>query len=239
MAFKTISLLRGFNEIKVFFDLCQTYNSVICGGYARYCASPLPTPKVIAAHDVDMFPKTEESSNQLLEALKNMGFEVTHENHVSITLKPIEEKKKELEFLPTPQIIKPVIEGKIVTLGTSEEILDNFDFTIVRACIQSPTEVLVDEDFEDDERNKILRLKNIHCPISSLLRCCKYARKGYFLRPMEALKLFQDWTDRGEEYQKRIIELFNESSKGKASSENPDGMTQEEIDELEALLRID
>jgi hypothetical protein len=141
--------------------------------------------------------------------------------------------------MPTPQIIKPVIEGKIVSVGTIEEILDNFDFTIVRAAIISPTEVMVDDDFENDETHGVLRLKNIHCPISSLLRCCKYARKGYFLRPIQALKLFQDWTQRGPDYQQRIVELFIESNKGKKSEENPDGMTQEEIDELETLLRID
>lgn len=239
MGFKTIKLIRGFNEIKVLFDLCETTNSIICGGYARYTASPLPTPKVIPAGDCDMFPKSEEASAKLLEALKAMGFEIVHENHVSITMKPSEAKKEELEYFPTPQIIKPVIEGKIVALGTPEEILENFDFTIVRAAILSPTEVMVDEEFENDERHKVLRLKNIHCPISSLLRCCKYARKGYFMRPMEALKLFQDWTNRGPEYQARIAELFLESSKGKATDQNPDGMTQEEIDELEALLRID
>jgi hypothetical protein len=45
--------------------------------------------------------------------------------------------------------------------------------------------------------------------------------------------------DRGQEYRLRILELFTESAKGKKSEDNPDGMTQEEIDELEALLRID
>jgi hypothetical protein len=239
MSFKIIPLKRGFNEIETFYNLCEKHNSIICGGYARYCASPLPTQKVIIPGDIDMFPRTEESSGGLLESLKLMGYEIIHENHVSITLKPIDDKKEELSYYPTPQIIKPIIEGKIVALGTPEEILENFDFTIVRAAIISSTEILVDEDFEHDERHKLLKLKNIHCPISSLLRCCKYARKGYFLRPAEALKLFRDWTDRGEEYQNRIIELFVESAKGKASEENPNGMTQEEIDELEALLRID
>jgi hypothetical protein len=239
MSFKTIPLKRGFQEIKPFFGLCQQFDAVICGGYARYCASPLPTPRVISAGDVDFFPKSEEASNKLFTALVGMGFEKQHENHVSITLKPSEAKKTELEGYPTPQIIKPIIEGKIVTLGTVEEILQNFDFTIVRAAIISPEEVMVDEDFEDDEKHHYLNLKNIHCPISSLLRCCKYARKGYFMRPAQALKLFIDWTNRGGEYQTRIIELFTESSKGKKSEENPDGMTQEEIDELESLMRID
>jgi len=239
MSYKTIPIRRGFLEVQPLFELCQKFGAVICGGYARYCASPLPTPRVRPAGDCDLFPTSPDASTALLEQLKAMGFEIRHENHVSITMAPTKEKKEVLEYIPTPQIIKPVIEGKIVTLGTTETILDNFDFTIVCAALLSPTEVMVDEDFESDESHSLLRLKNIHCPISSLLRCCKYARKGYFMRPMEALKLFNDWTDRAPEYRARLSELFAESANGKAGEDNPDGMTQEEIDELESLLRID
>lgn len=236
---KTIPLRCGFYEISELFTLCQKAGATICGGYARYCASPKPTLKVLAAGDVDLFPHSEDASKILLADLTAMGFEIVHENHVSISMKPNKANEQKLAHIPTPQIIKPLIEGKIVTLGTTQEILENFDFTIVRAAIILPSEVMVDDDFEDDESHGILRLKNIHCPISSLLRCCKYARKGYFLRPVEALKLFLDWTNRGDEYRNRMIELFQESSKGKKSDENPDGMTQKEIDELESLLRID
>lgn len=236
---KNIPLRRGFYEISELFALCQKAGATICGGYARYCASPRPTVKVLAAGDVDLFPHSEHSAKILLADLTAMGFEIAHENHVSVTMKAKEEFLEKIGHMPTPQIIKPMIEGKIVTLGTTQEILENFDFTIVRAAIISPSEVRVDDDFWHDETHGLLKLKNIHCPISSLLRCCKYARKGYFLRPAEALKLFLDWTARGEEYRTRMVELFSESAKGKVSAENPNGMTQEEIDELESLLRID
>lgn len=239
MSFKIIPLIRGFKEIEKFYNIAQECNAVICGGYARYCASPLPTKKVIVAGDVDIFPKTPEATDNVKAKLIELGFEVVHENHVSITLNPEKKNKKKLAMYPTPQIIKPVIEGKIVAMGTMEQILENFDFTVVRAGLLSNTQVMVDEDFESDETNKILRLKNIHCPVSSLLRCCKYVRKGYFLKPSQALKLFLDWNNRGVDYQNRLIQLFMESEKGKKSEENPDGMTQKEIDELEALLRID
>lgn len=238
MSYKKIPIRRGFFEIEEFFEICEISNAVICGGYARYCASPLPTQKVVPANDVDIFPRTEEAATKVLDKLTVMGYEKRHENHVSITLKSGNDHP-ELEYIPIPQIIKPVVEGRVVTMGTIEDILDNFDFTIVRAAIVSPTEVMVDEDFEEDEKHKILKLKNIHCPISSLLRCCKYARKGYFLRPAQAVKLFNDWTDREDDYRIRILELFSSSDKGKKSEDNPEGMTQEEIDELEALLRID
>ena len=234
--FKKIKLLRGFQEIQPIYELAVKNNCVICGGYARYCGSPLPTQRVKLATDVDIFPKSMDAYDSILKDLLDMGYEIRHENHISTTFKPTRKGKRKLEHIPTPQIIKPLIEGKIVTLGTVEEILENFDFTIVRAAILSPTELLVDEDFEKDEKSLVLRLKNIHCPISSLLRCCKYASKGYFMRPIEALKLFQDWTNRGVVYQGQIADLFLKSMNGPGK---PGGITREEIDELEALLRID
>ena len=238
MAFSRVPLLRGFTEIRLLFELCEQFGATICGGYARYCASPKPTDKVVRAGDVDLFPHNTDATAKILDALKAMGFVVQHENDVSITMKAPKEAVG-IQHFPTPQIIKPVIQGAIVTLGTTEEILDNFDFSIVRAAIVSPSEVLVDDDFLEDETHNVLRLKNIHCPISSTLRCCKYARKGYWMRPSEALKLFIDWSNRSDEYRTRMIELFTQSHLGKVSAENPNGMTQADIDELESLLRVD
>lgn len=235
--FKTVPLLRGFTEITVLYDIATKHDSIICGGYARYCAST--AKKVKEAKDVDLFPKTPEVYDTLLKELLELGYEIKHENHVSTTLSPKPDFEEKLGHIPTPQIIKPVKEGKILTVGTTEEILDNFDFSVVRAAIISSKEVLVDEDFIKDEQNHVLRLKNIHCPISSLLRCCKYARKGYFLKPTEALKLFKDWDNRGDDYKNRMIELFEKSAFGEQTVENFKGISQKEIDELEALLRID
>lgn len=76
-----------------------------------------------------------------------------------------------------------------------------------------------------------LRILNIHCPISSLLRVMKYARKGYYMRPVEALKLFNDWQQRDPDYRDRMKELFTTGQFGK--------ITKEEIDELEKLMRVD
>lgn len=237
--FVKLRVRRGFTEVAPLYDLCQKHNAVICGGYARYCASGLPNNRVVPAGDADLFPREDADVVAMQKSLEDMGFELRYENHVSVTMKPSKEKKEDLMGIPTPQIIKPVKEGRIMTVGAVEDILVNFDFTIVRAALISPTEVLVDPQFENDERNKILRLKNIHCPVSSLLRCMKYARKGYFLRPAQALKLFIDCDERDDEYRSDLIKMFQKSAKGKKDANNPDGMTQEEIDELEGLLRID
>jgi hypothetical protein len=59
----------------------------------------------------------------------------------------------------------------------------------------------------------------------------KYARKGYYMRPIESMKLFQDWQNRPEEYRQRIIQLFGDGKMG--------SLSKQEVDELEALLRVD
>ena len=130
-----------------------------------------------------------------------MGSTIIHENNISVTMK--------LNGYPTLQLIKPVEEGAIVAVGEMEDILNNFDFTVVRCGLISSTEIMADIDFLKDEQKHILRIKNIHCPISSMLRCMKYSRKGYCIKPMEVLKLFADWDNRNDEYKERLYDFLN------------------------------
>jgi len=52
--YATVPVLRGFTEIELLWSLAQEHGAVICGGYARYCASPRKNP--VPATDVDLFP---------------------------------------------------------------------------------------------------------------------------------------------------------------------------------------
>jgi len=240
MAFAEVPVLRGFTEIESLYTLSSNI-AYICGGYARYCCSQ--NKKVVPAQDCDVFPTSEQSYDVLKAALvEKVGFEVAHENGISLTLRVPKKTPDSMDLCwqhaPSIQLIKPVVEGKVVTVGSIEDILGNFDFSITRAAIIRPDTCLVDEDFMQDERNHLLKLKNIHCPISSLLRCIKYGRKGYWMRPSEALNLFLDWDNRGQHYKDEIIELFKTSmmvdDKGKRIE-----MSKEEIEKLESMLRRD
>lgn len=266
MAFVKVSVYRGTAEISEYLHMADRHHAVIAGGYPRYCCSPREEP--VKAGDVDFFPKTDQDQVGLCAELEKIGFVKKHENHVSITY-GYEGADLHWKLKPVPQVIKPVREGKIVTWGTVEEILENFDFTVVRValvkvetcanclcgieahtaddttgketclCERCPAWKdgavawggLADADFEADEKNTHIQIKNIHCPISSTLRCMKYARKGYFAGPAQVLKLFLDWERRGPEYRDRMIELFRTSQMGQ--------ITQKEIDELEQLLNVD
>lgn len=226
-------IVRGFSEIELVWELAQKHGSMICGGYARYCASQLRKPA--PASDVDLFPQSETGHEALIADVKALGFGVKHENEISVTFDHLKEHNDPRWIVcPTIQVIKPVLQGAIVTVGTMLEVLNNFDFTIVRAGIISPTTALVDEDFLADDGGWKLRLKNIHCPISSTMRYIKYYKKGYWLGLMESVKLFQDWSERGEEYQSKLVGLIEKMKTPEGEEPN-----KEDIEELEKLMNID
>lgn len=236
--FEIIPLRRGFTEIIPLWKILEKITNktkaecFICGGYARWCASPKYKPE--PAGDIDIYSQSNKVYtrlvNELLFSKDGLSLKVKNENNMALTLE--HPPNGVFHYMPPIQIIKPTNQGRIVAKGDKVTILSNFDFTIIRAAIEAPNVVLVDADFEHDETHNILRLKNIHCPVSSLLRCLKYVKKGYWLRPMEAAKLFADWTSRDEEYRDKILDYIIKADKG-------EGLSREEIDELEALMRID
>jgi hypothetical protein len=226
--FVEVPLLRGFTEIQEIYHFANMRGGMICGGYARYCASPRLI-NISPAGDVDIYCPNLEVFETLEKDLKEY-LSVRWTNDISITYNRSTEDK--FAYSPTIQLIKPVLEGRVVATGSPEEILQNFDFTIVRAFIKDPKTVLVDADFLHDESSKILRLKNIHCPISSTLRCMKYSVKGYWLPPTQALKLFVDWMERDDEYRMKIVNFLETTNDG-------EGLSQEEVNEMEKLMRID
>lgn len=227
MPYTTARLLRGFTEVSDLFEFIGD-DAIICGGWARWCASTHKKPKL--ASDVDVYCKSEESFNKLRDAFAATGkMPVYAEKPVAITY---DKAQTMFPGCPRIQLIKPMVQGRVVTMGTASEILDNFDFSVVRACLLSPKEVLVDEHFAEDEENGVLRINNIHCPISTMYRVIKYIDKGYWIRPMEMVKLFVDWEERPEEYRTQLVAIFGDIAGGKE-------MSKEDIDELEALLHID
>jgi len=232
--FEIVPLRRGFDVIRPLWKILNEVkiatnkDCFILGGYARFCASPNKKP--VEAKDIDVYCEDESMFEVLKEKLLSVGLEIRHENNISLTYE--EKEEGDFTYMLPLQLIKPVREARIISFGDRKTILENFDFSVIRAAIQSGNEVMVDADFMHDEKHRLLRLKNIHCPVSSTLRCMKYSRKGYFLRPFECLKLFIDWSDRPAEYRIKLLQFLEKAAEN-------DGLTQEEVDELEAMMRID
>jgi hypothetical protein len=233
--FEKVLVFRGFTEIEQLHNELKKEikrDAFICGGYVRYMCSPRHDPS--PASDVDIYCMNEEVFEKVKKLFKRTDIALTikHENDISITYQRPTSSDHPFFASPPIQLIKPLKEGRVVSFGSMEEILTNFDFTVIRAGLLDHTLALVDADFIHDEGARILRLKNIHCPISSTLRCMKYARKGYWLPPFNCLKLFLDWDERDADYRAKLVEFL-------ALANNGEGLTQKDIDELEALMRID
>jgi hypothetical protein len=225
---------RGFTEIEKVYDLLFEYivdgDCHFCGGYVRYMCSPNPSPA--KAGDLDIYFKDEGYFKEVKALFLEKGFIIKHENPVSVSFALIDGTESEFFGTPEIQLIKPIEDGAIKTSGDMEHIISHFDFTVIRCGLISSKEALVDADFMHDEFHKILRIKNIHCPISSTLRCMKYARKGYWLPPIQCCRLFFDWEDREEQYRNDIYKFLVEADKG-------EGLTRDDIEKMERLMRID
>lgn len=225
--FVNIRILRGFTEIESLFNSVSECGGFICGGYVRWMCSPRKDP--IPASDVDIYCPTFEIFTKIKEQI-SLG--KRHENEVSFTFNRPDDINSPYFAAPAIQLIKPMREGRVVTDGPLEEIISNFDFSVIRLAILDEKTALADADYLHDELRLILRLKNIHCPVSSTLRCCKYAKKGYWLPPTQALRLFIDWDNRDEDYKIKLLDFLDKAKEG-------EGLSQKEIDELEAMMRID
>ncbi len=232
MAFKEVPIIRGFTEIKDIFLAAKEFGCHILGGYARYCCSPRKSGLAFPG-DIDIYAENQTHFDQMGVWLEKNGFTPEHKSPMAWSFKA--GAGSQHEYTPKVQLIKPMEQGRIVTEGSLEKILSNFDFSVIRIGLLNERTALADEDFIEDEKKKRLRIKNIHCPISSMVRCMKYARKGYFMRSAEAMKLFQDWDGRDEVYRGGVIDLLERLGDDPKKSK----LTKKEKEELSWLLYVD
>lgn len=239
--FIKLPIIRSIPNMDFILNLVKEYNGMIIGGFARYVCSTNSEP--VKPGDIDIYFCDEDDYNNffldnVIDKIDGQVKEFNHNkpfirsrmtrNAISFTTNPDYINYDIIQSFPIISIVKPINEGHKVASGTPEVIMSNFDFSVTRAYIISSTECLVDSDFIEDEEDKFLRIKNIHCPISSTFRFIKYCKKGYKTNTREIVKLFKDWDNRDDEYRDKLITFLEK--------EDP---TQEDIEEGEALLNID
>lgn len=217
------------NNIKEIFSLCFDYRGklFLCGGWLRWFLNyhltnqmlvqadvrfPRKT-ETIPAKDVDLYCKDQDTFDGVKKIFRyKLRLNKAFESPNAITY-----ARKANWLLPPIQLIKPLQQGKMVTMGTLREILSNFDFTIIRVGMDhdllDQNSALIDVNFKEDELNHKLVVKNIHCPVSSLQRVIKYCKKGYTIRSKELIKFFIDWENRDSQYKKDLVDFFKKMDK--------------------------
>jgi hypothetical protein len=228
--FMEVPVIRGGQEIGNLLSIVEKVGegkAHVCGGHARWMCSPKysPTP----SQDVDVYCEEEGVFEKMKEHLRTMNMKEL-ENPMSLLFRIDKEDYDHPFFaLPPIQLIKPMKVARIVTVGSLAEVLRNFDFTVIRIGLIDQKHALADGEFIHHELTNQLRIKNIHCPISSSFRFMKYYKKGYFPKMTEIVKLFKDWDDRDQSYRTNLLALI----------EKKEELTETEIMDLEALMRID
>lgn len=223
--YKRLKIQRNLELIKKLFSTIILDDGFICGGFGRVSVSSHTDP--IPSGDIDIYCKNQEGFDRIALRLKENGYFEHRSSETALTM--------HYSFkgsLPI-QLIKPLNEGNVhLSSENVESILDNFDFSIARVAITLVSlindEAIVDEDFEEDDKKKILNIKNIHCPIAQVYRVSKYIEKGFWCNIKNIIKIFDDWSNRDHSYKTKILETI--------SKEEP---SKEDIQELEKLLHID
>ena len=220
--YKKKLIVRGHPIINYMFDTFMIPGwSYIAGSFARWAFSTAAHP--VAPSDIDIFVWDANVYGRL-KARLDYRLKIRNDNPACITYLKDDTHKT----IPPIQLIKPRHEGNVVTEGDVKTILDNFDFTVTKAAIVNKNEGIIGEDFDKHEQVKKLCIQNIHCPVSSTYRVIKYCKKGYNISTAELAKVFVDWENRDDEYKLKLLALLQNSD-----------LNQDEIDELEKLLRID
>lgn len=202
-----LGLTEELNDVLEALDTAEV-KYVIAGGAIRQVCSLRNRP----ADDIDIFFYSQADYEKAVNRLDGSVY-----GHVCVFIKetPVscillykwEESQREDPFTMKLNLIKP----ETVKFTTVEELISQFDFTVNRIALISDVEALADPQFLEDEEKGELRLKFIHCPISSVNRIAKYTRKGYHCKLKEIVKLFVDWDNRDFTYRENVLKILDES----------------------------
>lgn len=198
-----ISLPEDIAEINT---IVLKNGSFIAGGCVRSILNNEPIS------DVDVFSNSEESYLNTIEQLKLIGYKELFSNPMLVRLKSTR----------IIDMVKPRTGDYLRTVGTPEEVISFFDFTVARAAIISDSEALVDENFAAHSRSKKLQIEHIVCPVTQVRRISKYLAKGYKITFKETIKIFLEFQTRNND-----LDLLN------------GGLSAEEMDRLQQWVYID
>lgn len=181
----------------------------------------------------------------IVDNLRDLGYEYTRSlPNAWEFIVPRKNGKHDKNFRKV-QVIQPFQNQWMRTFGRVDEVIGQFDFTVVKAAVvasesgwltkdgkEIPTNyhfwTMEDEAFRKDTKRKRLIITHINCPIAVSMRVNKYCAKGFYIGPKEIIKLFKEWDARDKQYKDRLIELADR-----------DSLDPQEWWEIEKLLRID
>jgi len=183
---------------------------------------------------------------RIVTALEQLGYEYTRQLPNALEFTILRKDSKPDHNYRKVQLIVPFKNQWMFTFGRPEDVIGQFDFTVVMAALETVTTpplhnslglthgtervcAIYHEDFHKHSKAKRLYIQHINCPIAVTMRVNKYVAKGFFAGPKELIKLFQEWDKRDKRYKDRLVDFANRN----------DALSPTEWWEIEKLLRID
>lgn len=153
----------------------------ICGGFPLAVAGKNHRPAHLHfdAGDIDVWPKNEQSRRLLLEYLKNEGYEMD-----AMTIWASTFNKLSLDLFSYPiQIIN-------INCENPADIVNEFDLAVCQFFIKDINTVVgTQQAVSDVSTRQITILKGWDTPIDLAYRLAKYVQKGYYINPLEIIKI--------------------------------------------------
>ncbi|MHA2064654.1 MAG: hypothetical protein ACXABY_09800 [Candidatus Thorarchaeota archaeon] len=165
-------------------DAVEDLGGAICGGFARYCASPCEEPAPTA--DIDIYYFTVKEGVALGKVLRELGYK---EGKAKSVVRPFYWGEEDDEDFNLPIHLIPAnslqpVDGR--KPASKEEVLTSYDFTVVQAALDGPYSAIVSKEFMDHEKRKVLYFNTIDIvrkarqrPNATAVRIYKYVDRGY------------------------------------------------------------
>ena len=162
------------------------FNAVVAGTFPAYLLQlSLGEKPSIIPLDVDIYARSRDQYRLMMEWLHTEWQNVAESKNAYKVEWCVGDDCYLLSFI---KINTELFRG----YGKPYDIINSFDFTMCQfALYKENGEYIIEYNPKglEDLRNKVLRIHKIICPLSTLMRAFKFAKRGFSISPSEVMKI--------------------------------------------------
>lgn len=188
-----LPLLRNQEIIKDLYTFLGT-DCIVAGSFVANSCSPTPVPY----GDIDLFTTTNQQFQKIVHKFSKVGL---YPYRISMYATTYNFKQQVI------QVVNPLF--KMCNCGKENELIElfkRFDFPIcmVGTTLSSPDSAFADPDFIEQDRNRVIKVKNMGNPLATMQRLIKYKVKGYDCPAAEILNIMSFYSNLSPEKRKEF-----------------------------------
>jgi hypothetical protein len=179
--YTTVPFQRGLLGIMPLLAILDGTGAHIAGGYARWCASPLPNTPL--PRDIDVFAPSYKALSIIESRFAKARLRKEHSSDLSTLWYGVYPYYKWPEGFPINLIQPANLVGRTLSCAEPEKLLDGFPFPITQALILDGGNILIHKHFLRDEGRRLITIPaNSADPVAAIVHAFKYTARGYTVR---------------------------------------------------------